>query len=404
MSDLNMTQTTLPAIEQPRAWLSRLNLVLIAAVLVQALLVAWVYWPRNTATGGEPLLADVTTDEITRLRIADTNDNVVDLERTDEGWTLANTDGYPANSEKISTTLSSLVGLTTDRLVTSTPGSHGRLQVAEDNYVRQITLTTPDGDHVIYLGSSAGAGATHVRLGGDDATYLTGELASWEVEARPNSWINTSYVSVPQEEVVSMTLQNASGTLTFVRDDENEWTLQDRAAEEEILSANISTLVTRATGVTLIEPLGQSEQPEYGMDAPLATLTLQTENEDGETEEYTLTLGAKDDDTNSYYFKASNSPFYVRIASYTGDEFANKARADFLPQPAEESAAEETDAGEADSEGASPVLPDAAGAVTETAAVTATQTVTAAEPVTASEEITESQEITETESVTPTTD
>lgn len=403
LSDLNLTQTTLPAAGQPRPALSRVNLMLLALLALQLLAVAWVYWPRAGSPEGTPLLPGVSADQVTRLRIADA-DRSVELERTGDGWVMAGTDGYPANTEKITTTLASLIGITTDRLVTTTPASHARLQVAPDAFARQVTLTTPGGDQVIYLGSSAGAGATHVRLDGNDATYLTSGLDVWQLDTAPSSWVNATYFSLPADEVVSLTLQNANGTLTFVKDENGEWTLQDRAPDEEVLAANISTLVTRATGVNLTVPLGTSDKPEYGMADPLATLTLQTQNEQGETAEYTLRLGAKGAD-NTYVFKASSSPHYVRIAGFTGDEFANKQRADFLPQP--EAADTETDSSAAPATSAAIT---ATNSVSETAPLTPAQAITATAPLTAAPAIsatgtsTATGSISSTETTTATSD
>lgn len=387
MSDLNLAQPTLPAAGRQRPAVSRVNLLLLAILVLQVIVVAWVYWPRPGSQAGTPLLPGLSADQVTRLRIADSENNSVELERIPEGWAVAGTDGYLANSEKITTTLASLIGVTTNRLVTRTAASHARLQVAPDNFVRQITLGTPSGDKVIYLGSSGGASATHVRLDGDDATYLTSGLDTWQLETAPSSWVNAAYFTVPTDEVVSLTLENAHGALAFVKDETGAWTLQDRAEGENVLAANISTLVTRATGVNLVAPLGSADKPEYGMADPLATLTLQTKNAQGETATYTLLLGAKDAD-NNYVFKASNSPHYVRIAGYTGDEFANKQRADLLAQPA---AGADASAG-----------PDASAAITATSPVSASAVVTPAQTITASETLTTAAPITATDAATRT--
>lgn len=361
MSDLNLTQDA-PAAALPRPSLSRLNLFLLGAAVVQLLIVAWVYWPRPSGPSGVPLLPNLTAEQVTRLVITGTDDQTVELERADSGWVLAGTEGYPANTEKITTTLTSLIGLTTDRMVTGTAGSHARLQVAEDNYVRRITLTTPDGNKVVYLGSSAGAGATHARVDGDDATYLIGGLATWDLETTPSAWVNPSYFTLPADQVTTFTLKNSAGTLTFVKDANGAWTLQDATADEQVLANNISSLLTRATSINLITPLGTTQKPEYGMASPTATLTLETENEQNQVQTYTLVLGAKDASEDSYILKASNSPHFVRIAAYTGDEFANKTRADFLA-PAENPAA-------------APVSPLATPEISATAAITPNTAIT----------------------------
>src|SRR5690606_14269872 len=126
---------------------------------------------------------------------------------------------------------------------------------------------------------------------------------------------------------------------TFVHDDENpeEWTLADAAADEPIASANINTLIDRIATLNLHTVLGKSESPEYGLADPLATLTVTTsaavtETTGAEARTTTLLVGAKDDETNTYYLKPSGSEFYVRMAAFTGNEFVNKQRSDFMLQ------------------------------------------------------------------------
>ncbi|HXF64413.1 MAG TPA: DUF4340 domain-containing protein, partial [Caldilineaceae bacterium] len=177
MSDLNIPSESLSPARARRLPLNRLNLALAVVLVIQTALAVVVYWPRTTSGGGEALLPDVTAEEVTSLRIADAEGNEVVLERGEEGWTLAGTDGYPANEEKINTSLDKLLALNGDRLVTQTAASHKQLQVAEDDFVRRITLNAGGDEYTLYLGSSAGAGATHLRLAGNDATYLTSEVA-----------------------------------------------------------------------------------------------------------------------------------------------------------------------------------------------------------------------------------
>ncbi|MCC6453784.1 MAG: DUF4340 domain-containing protein [Caldilineaceae bacterium] len=320
--------------------ISRTNLILLVILLAQVAVTAFVFWPRASATvTGTPLLAGVNADEVTALTITDDNDRSVSFTKTDGVWTLADTEGYPANSDKISQTLTKLVAMTADRLVTRTPGSHGRLQVADDDYLRKVDITTPSGVQTLYLGSSTGASATHVRAAGQDATYLTNEIATWELDTLPTTWINVAYFKVPKEKITEVTLQNANGTFTFVHDNENpeEWTLADATADEPIASANINTLIDRIATLNLHTVLGKSESPEYGLSEPLATLTVSTsavltETTGAEAGTTTLLVGAKDDETNTYILKSSGSEFYVRLAAFTGDEFVNKQRSDFMIQ------------------------------------------------------------------------
>ena len=144
--------------------LSRTNIILIVLLLVQLAVTVYFFWPTSTATASkDPILPGVTADSVTALAITDDNGRSVSIVKEGDEWVLANSDCYPVQSEKLTTTLGKLLNITTDRLVTHTAGSHGRLQVSEDNYLRKVDVTTAGGTYTLYLGSSSGAAATHVR-------------------------------------------------------------------------------------------------------------------------------------------------------------------------------------------------------------------------------------------------
>jgi len=311
--------------------LSRANLLLALVLLIQVGIATLVFWPQgDRAAVGAPLLSGITAADVTSLTITNDRGETLQLTRAADGWAIANTDDFPATAQKVEETLTKLFAMTTDRLVTQTAASHDRLQVGETTFQRKIDLTTASGTTTLFLGSSAGAGATHVRLAGQDAAYLNGGLATWELDTLLTSWINVSYVSIATADIQRVTLTNAQGAFDFVREGDG-WTLADRAPDETILSANISTLVSRLATLNLHSPLGQSDRPEYGMAAPLATLTVVYTDTTSVTQSLTLTIGAKDDATNTYAMKSSASPYFARVSAFTADEFVNKARGDFLP-------------------------------------------------------------------------
>jgi hypothetical protein len=138
---------------------------------------------------------------------------------------------------------------------------------------------------------------------------------------------------VPQDEVVSLVLENEHGRFEFVNDSATGWKLIDIAPGEVLNESSIQTLVNRATSVSLLRPLGTEALDAYGMDEPSATVTLVTEGEEGETKTYTLNVGAKDPEDNSFVITSSESPYYVRVSEWTVNDFVDKVREDLLVQP-----------------------------------------------------------------------
>jgi len=322
--------------------MKRHNQILASILVIQIVLGVVVFWPKSAATGGEPLFPDLEAGDIVSLTITDADGNGIALAQLPspevgrgaggEGrgdWVLPDADDYPAKADKITPLLEKIAGLTTGRLVTRTDASHKRLQVAPDDFASRIKFETADGTkHALYLGSSPSYGATHFRLDGQSETYLTSDVSTWDANTSAASWIDTSYVSLDKERLTRVTLENGNGTFVFTRDDAGEWTLAGLEAGEELASGKVTTLVNRATSVTLLRPLGTEEDAAYGLDDPLATVTLEIDDET-----VTLQVGAQDADDRSYIVKSSASPYYVRVAEHNVKPLVGNRRDDFLELP-----------------------------------------------------------------------
>ena len=312
--------------------MKRHNQILAAVLAVQIVLVAVVFWPRSSAAGkaDQALLGDLAVDEITELSIQDADGNHIELARTAGEWVLPNADDFPAQTDQIDEMLQKLLLIDNSRLVTQTDASQKRLQVARDDFVRRVDLTTTLGDtRVLFFGSSPSYGAIHVRLQSESETYLTGEVSSWDISATANSWVDTSYLQIDQEAVESITVQNAQGNFVLVPDEEGNWTLPDLTAEEQANSTTITTLTGRATTVTLLEPLGTEDKDVYGLAEPRAAVTIQTTDQS-----ITLLVGSKFSEDNSYVVKSSTSPYYVRVNEFSVSDLVSKNRNDLIQPPA----------------------------------------------------------------------
>jgi len=309
--------------------MKRHNQILAGILVVQIILSVFVFWPGSAATGAsEPLFLELEASDIVALTITDADDNSIQLKVSGD-WVLPDADDYPAQADKITPLLEKIVGLTTGRLVTRTDASHKRLQVSPDDFVHRIDFETADGTkRTLYLGSSPKYGSTHFRVEGQSETYLTSELSTWEAKAEAASWVDTAYLSVPQDDITKLTLENANGTFTFTKDDEGTWTMSGLAVDETLDEAKVTSLIGQAASVNMIEPLGKEEQAAYGMDEPNAVVTVETGDKT-----ITLRVGAKEPDANRYVVISSESPYYVRVYEYSVKDFVEKTRDDFLQLP-----------------------------------------------------------------------
>jgi hypothetical protein len=319
--------------------MKRHNQILIGVLIVQIILSTVVFWPRSTeAVGSEPVFADLEADDIVALTIVDGDGNSVTLRQVTGNWVLPDADDYPAQTDKITPLLDKLVGLTTGRLVTRTDASHKQLQVAADDFVRRIAFeTAEEKEYTLYLGSSPSYGATHFRLDGQSETYLTSDISTWETNATASSWVDTSYQSIPQDDVTRMTVENANGTFVFIRDDEGNWTMEGLAEDETLAETKVTGAVRQASSVNMVEPLGREEQAAYGMDEPKAVATIETA-----AKAVTLRIGAQSPADNSYVVTSSESPYFVRVSEYGVQALVENARDDFLELPPPPTPEEET--------------------------------------------------------------
>jgi hypothetical protein len=311
--------------------MKRHNQILAGILVIQIILGVVVFWPKSAATGAsEPLFPELgEAGDIVALTITEADDNSIQLKKIDTDWVLSDADDYPAQTDKITPLLSKILDLTSSRLVTRTDASHKRLQVAPDDFVRRIDFETADGtQHTLYLGSSPRYGSTHFRVEGQSETYLTSELSTWETKADATSWVDTAYLSVPEDDIIKMTLENANGTFTFTKDDESNWTMAGLAADETLNENKVTALVQQAASVNMVRPLGKEEQAAYGMDEPNAVVTLEAGDKT-----ITLRVGAKGPADNSYVVTSSESPYYVRVYEYSVKDLVEKTREDFLQAP-----------------------------------------------------------------------
>ncbi|MDM8528068.1 DUF4340 domain-containing protein [Anaerolineales bacterium HSG24] len=315
--------------------MSQLNKILAVVFAVQIAIVGFVFWSQSatTQTATDPLIADFAPNEVVGLVITDGEGNSIQLQKEGEEWVLASADDYPAQGEKVLPLLEKIPNLTRNRLVTKTDASHNRLQVGAAEFNRLLELTLADGTgHKLYLGSSGGVGATHVRADDQMEVYLSGEINPFEVNPQATNWVDTIYFTVPQSVTQHIKLENSSGTFQFDHVDDATWAMSDLAEDELFNQVGVTTMFNQLSPLRLVTPLGTENKPEYGLDSPQATVTIEAD------EPYTLLVGNLTLDEQGYYLKASNSPYYVQVAKFTGDNLINKVRSDFLETPPAEEA------------------------------------------------------------------
>lgn len=321
--------------------MTRTQQILAGLLAVQILLTAVVFWPRQAAAGtGGPLVANLDAGTVVRLTISDDSGNRIELAKQAGAWVMANAGDFPADGNRIEPVLQKIADAQATRVVANTAVSHTQLQVGDNNFLRRVTLETDTGTTVtFYMGSAPGPNATHVRRAGEDAVYLVNNLTVWELTTTASSWINTTYIQLDRGALTAATLENSNGRFVFRKLSDEAWTLEGLAEGESLNQANLNLVLNRFATLRLVRPLGRVPAPEYGLDAPRATLTLVS----GANESSTVLVGAPLAD-GTVAIKWSGSDYYVAVSSFIAEEAINYGRDNFVTAPpAEESLpAEET--------------------------------------------------------------
>jgi hypothetical protein len=361
--------------------MDRRNVILSAILVVQLALVAFLFWPnRGGSVAVGALVPGVEEAGVTGVKIQ-APDATIELAKEGDGWVLANYGGYPVDTVKVTDLVTKLLSIDTSRLVANTASSHNRLQVAEDDYVRKIDLLSGGQTRTVYVGSSPSMRATNVRAAGSDAVYLTGDLRGTDIRTDVGGWVNLTYFQTPSADAQSVTIENANGRLEFTRVNTDTWTLNGLADAELFSQNNFTTILTRLGGLNMVAPVGKDERPEFGMENPNATVTVVSRPAGVEEKTLTLLIGAKDEGGANYYAKSSESDFYVKIASFSGDQFVNDTRDRYI-QP--------------------PPTPEATSDITATGEITAAVPITSFAPFLPADELTATEEMSALDSITAT--
>jgi hypothetical protein len=316
--------------------MNRQNQILAGVLVVQILLVAVILWPKPAATvaGGEKLFPELEASRVTRLKISDAAGQSIELAKNAAGWVLPGADDFPAQESVITPFLDKLAALKADRLVTQTEASHKRLKVDSAEFERLVELTTDDGKSIkLYLGSSPTYLTVHVRPEGKNEVYLVSDLSAADASTQAAVWIDSTYLSVDQNQVTGLTVQNRNGLFEFDRSEAGDWTMRGLQADETFDTSRATSLLSRVATLRMTRPLGKSEQEAYGLKDPGAVVTVQTRDSSGAAKSYTLRVGTKDDEDNTYVVISSESKYYVRVASYSVQDFVEQGRDYFIKLP-----------------------------------------------------------------------
>lgn len=199
----------------------------VTALMVVAAAVSVTNVDRTTtvASAGEklfPALAE-SADALAAIRIRD-REHTLTVERSDDGWGLAEKNGYPVALDKIRGTLVALARFEKVEAKTRNPDLYGRLQIedvdSENARSKELTLLDADGRTLagLIVGKFAlgtgDSGGLYVRKPDEGRAWLVrGRL---DVGLEPRDWVETRIVDIPPVDVKRVTIEHPDGEILEV--------------------------------------------------------------------------------------------------------------------------------------------------------------------------------------------
>jgi YD repeat-containing protein len=322
--------------------MNKTNKILALLLIVQiALLMAITLWPdsESKASDGEALFTKFASEQVTQVQIADGSDQQITLQKNvDDQWVLPDYGNYPVEASRVTRLLDKIASLDTGRLITQSETSHRRLNVADDSFGRLVEIELADGSNLkLYIGNSGGGTTSYIRAGGDNRVYMVDNVAQTDAPTQVSGWINTVYFNVSPDQITDFTLHNSSGDLAFSQQD-STWTMAGLGENETFNQDNFNTLLSQIAAVRMVQPIGKDEQDSFGMEAPRATITIHTVEQDDSTSadatpeatpemvqhEYTVMIGAEQE--NGVVVKSSESEYYALISTTSAQTLLDQTR------------------------------------------------------------------------------
>lgn len=262
--------------------------LLIAVVLLAALSGA-LYWsnrhqppaadnkPPGAADLG-PAMITLNQDDIVKFEFKKDGEDEAVIAKDDSGaWHTTGSIVVPVASDAISSFMTTLAKLTSDRVVQDKASDAELKQFGLDHPKFEATITTKDGKaRTLLIGEDAPAGrVTYAMMQGDPHVYTVPGYIKDIVDRKPRDLRDKRLITMPEDKINRVEL-SAKQKLTFVRDN-GQW----RMDEPKLIRADASTIESYVDNLAMAEmdvsaisqPIKQADDG-YAGGMPVATVKV----------------------------------------------------------------------------------------------------------------------------------
>jgi len=279
-----------------------------AALVLQLIIVAALYWPVSSDEGPAPSLATgLPRDSIERVEIRDSEGDELSLRRVEDGWVLP--DGLPVAPTMIDTLLTALISGDPGLAIATSESAAERFKVADGDFERRIRLSGGAQERVVYLGTSPAFRKIHARREGERAVYVI-ELNSYDAAALAERWVDRSLLAAG--EISSLALYGVRYTLA-----DGAWTRDDGEAVDDAAMESLLQVLSSLQVSGLVDADDQ--------DAAAAGEALRLDLETGNT---TRRLTVLDNpDVERFYLSSDAFDATFDTSAYDAERLIDAARA-----------------------------------------------------------------------------
>jgi hypothetical protein len=327
-----------------------LAVLLAAQLLLAAGLAAWSV--RSAMPSPATALLGFDRNAVDKLTIEGPDKVRTDLVRKDGHWGVTQAGGFAADDARVAQLLGRLAALESGPAVATSTDAAQRFKVADAAFERRVEI---DGGGktlaTLMLGTSQGPRQTFARKAGDNAIVGV-DLATFEVPAKPDDWLDKGALQVPRGEIEAIDVAG----LKLVRQEAAPATIAASAPARAASSAQVAASAApaaatwRADGLQGDERLdpaaadklaaaladlrfdalrGRDDSARKDLTTPL--LTLQVQRRGGARIGYTLyKLASGDGDA----LVVSNRPETFTLAAYRAKPLLDAATRAALLAPA----------------------------------------------------------------------
>ena len=295
----------------------RILTIVLALQIVLVLLAKMPFSEKDAGSSSSLLIPSWSEMQPARILLGD--DDGVRLRRHDGRWLIDDLDGFPADDIKIEALLERIGSSEVRRPLTRSARYHESFNLLEQEAEGRVRIWSKDDTEPtvdLLFGNAPNFGSIHIRRTNEEEVYEVRDLAAHDVAGPADNWIEKEWIGVDTTSIVGLTIRNAAGDFTVIREDDG-WSINEPAmyAGQLVGEDQIADLLSDLCALRIAGAGGHRDESIHGFEAVQvqAELRYQTDSMD-QVSTIVLEVGrpVTGDDTSRFVGRTGND--FVGIA------------------------------------------------------------------------------------------